>query len=77
MICICIVTVLLAILSKPAMNEIFLVLVSYVIIITFLAIEICLFFAGSNRYVYVFFFHQEKLPRIYDFENKSALNHHR
>ena len=44
-----IVSVLLAVLSKPAMNEIFLVLVSYVIIITFLAIEICLFFAAGNR----------------------------
>lgn len=35
------------------MNEIFLVLVSYVIILTFLAIEICLFFAAGNRYVYM------------------------
>lgn len=46
--------VLLAVLSKPAMNEIFLVLVSYVIILTFLAIEICIFFAASNRYLYVY-----------------------
>lgn len=43
-------TVLLAVLSKPAMNEIFLVLVSYVIIFTFLTIETCIFFAASNRY---------------------------
>lgn len=41
--------VLLGILSKPAMNEIFLVLVSYVIILTFLAIEICIFFAATPR----------------------------
>lgn len=41
--------VLLVVLSKPAMNEIFLVLVSYVIILTFLAIEICIFFAASHR----------------------------
>lgn len=33
------------------MNEIFLVLVSYVIILTFLGIEICIFFASDNRYV--------------------------
>lgn len=45
------IAVLLAVLSKPAMNEIFLVLVSYVIILTFLAIESCIFFASSNRYV--------------------------
>lgn len=45
------IAVLLAVLSKPAMNEIFLILVSYVIILTFLAIEICIFFAASNRYL--------------------------
>lgn len=45
------VAVLLAVLSKPAMNEIFLVLVSYGIILTFLAIEMCIFFAASDRYV--------------------------
>ncbi|XP_055297190.1 adenylate cyclase type 6 isoform X2 [Sitodiplosis mosellana] len=48
-ICTIIYSILLAVLSKPAMNEIFLVLVSYVIILTFLAIEICLFFAAGNR----------------------------
>lgn len=40
---------MLAVLSKPAMNEIFLVLVSYVIIGTFLAIEICIFYTSTNR----------------------------
>lgn len=44
-------TVLLVILAKPAMNEIFLVLVSYVIIVTFIIIEICTFFATNNRYI--------------------------
>ncbi|XP_031621838.1 adenylate cyclase type 6 [Contarinia nasturtii] len=48
-ICTIIYSILLAVLSKPAMNEIFLVLVSYVIILTFVAIEICIFFAASNR----------------------------
>lgn len=42
-------SVLLVVLSKPAMNEIFLVLLSYVIILTFLAIEISLFFATFPR----------------------------
>lgn len=42
-------SVTLVILSKPAMNEIFLVLVSYVIIATFLAIEITIFYASEDR----------------------------
>lgn len=42
-------TVTLAVLSKPAMNEIFLVLVSYVIIGTFFIIEICIFYSSSSR----------------------------
>lgn len=41
--------VTLAVLSKPAMNEIFLVLVSYVIIGTFLMIEICIFYTSGPR----------------------------
>jgi len=46
--------VLLCILSKPAMNEIFLVLVSYVILGTFLAIEIAVSYAMQPRLVLVF-----------------------
>lgn len=45
-------TVLLCILSKPAMNEIFLVLVSYVILGTFLAIEIAVSYAMQPRLVW-------------------------
>lgn len=41
--------VTLAVLSKPAMNEIFLVLVSYVIIGTFFIIEICIFYSSNAR----------------------------
>ncbi|XP_055909103.1 adenylate cyclase type 6 [Eupeodes corollae] len=40
---------LLCILSKPAMNEIFLVLVSYVIVATFLAIEVAVGYATVPR----------------------------
>lgn len=46
------IAVTLAVLSKPAMNEIFLVLVSYVIIGTFLMIEICIFYTSGPRYAY-------------------------
>lgn len=45
------VAVLLCMLSKPAMNEIFLVLVSYVILGTFLAIEIAVSYAVQPRFV--------------------------
>ncbi|XP_053957170.1 uncharacterized protein LOC128862519 [Anastrepha ludens] len=44
-ICVLVYASLLCILSKPAMNEIFLVLVSYVIVATFVAIEIVMSYA--------------------------------
>ncbi|XP_037826655.1 uncharacterized protein MAL13P1.304-like, partial [Lucilia sericata] len=44
-ICVCVYSFLLCILAKPAMNEIFLVLVSYVIVGTFVAIQIAVGYA--------------------------------
>lgn len=41
--------VLLIALSKPAINEVFLVLVSYAIIFTFLLIEVCLALTNFPR----------------------------
>lgn len=43
--------VLLIALSKPAINEVFLVLVSYAIIFTFFLIEVCLALTNYPRYV--------------------------
>ncbi|XP_055378499.1 uncharacterized protein LOC129610136 isoform X2 [Condylostylus longicornis] len=48
-ICAIVYACLLGVLSKPAMNEIFLVLVSYIIIGTFLAMEIALAYVGLPR----------------------------
>ncbi|KAJ6635699.1 Adenylate cyclase type 6, partial [Pseudolycoriella hygida] len=48
-VCACIYGITLAVLSKPAMNEIFLVLISYVIIGTFFIIEICIFYSSNSR----------------------------
>lgn len=56
LICLYLLTVLLCILSKPAMNEIFLVLVSYVILGTFLAIEVAVSFAMQPRLVFLLLF---------------------
>lgn len=43
------VSVLLIALSKPAINEVFLVLVSYAIIFTFFLIEVCLALTSFPR----------------------------
>lgn len=43
------ISVLLAALSKPAINEVFLVLVSYAIILTFFSMELCLALTSQNK----------------------------
>uniref|UniRef100_A0A1I8PK05 adenylate cyclase n=1 Tax=Stomoxys calcitrans TaxID=35570 RepID=A0A1I8PK05_STOCA len=52
-ICVLVYSVLLCILSKPAMNEIFLVLVSYVIVGTFVAIQIAVGYATIPSFFYL------------------------
>lgn len=47
--CIAIYGVLLAVLSKPAMNEVYLIIISYFILVTFLTIEICVTFFCENE----------------------------
>ncbi|XP_063914214.1 adenylate cyclase type 6 isoform X1 [Zophobas morio] len=48
--CIAIYGVLLAVLSKPAMNEVYLIIISYFILVTFLTLEICIsFFTERQR----------------------------
>ncbi|KAF5296799.1 hypothetical protein FQA39_LY12317 [Lamprigera yunnana] len=48
--CIIIYGVLLIILSRPAMNEVYLIIISYFVLITFLALEICAsIYSGKER----------------------------
>ncbi|XP_022913545.2 adenylate cyclase type 5 isoform X1 [Onthophagus taurus] len=48
--CLALYGVLLAILSKPGMNEVHLIMISYVIIITFLTLQVCIcVFGGPER----------------------------
>ncbi|KAK9693517.1 Adenylate cyclase, conserved domain [Popillia japonica] len=48
--CVAIYGVLLAVLSKPAMNEVHLIIISYFIIITFLTLQVCIcVFGGMER----------------------------
>ncbi|KRT86538.1 Adenylate and Guanylate cyclase, partial [Oryctes borbonicus] len=48
--CVAIYGVLLAVLSKPAMNEVHLIIISYFIIITFLTLQVCIcVFGGIER----------------------------
>ncbi|XP_076269275.1 adenylate cyclase type 6 isoform X2 [Rhynchophorus ferrugineus] len=50
--CIAIYSVLLTVVSKPAMNEVYLIIISYFILVTFLTLEVCLAF---------FFYHERPL----------------
>ncbi|XP_017784775.1 PREDICTED: adenylate cyclase type 6 isoform X2 [Nicrophorus vespilloides] len=48
--CIAIYGVLLAVLSKPAMNEVYLIIISYFVLLTFLTLEVCIsVFSGVQR----------------------------
>ncbi|KAL1491228.1 hypothetical protein ABEB36_011857 [Hypothenemus hampei] len=48
--CIAVYGVLLTIVSKPAMNEVYLIIISYFILLTFVTLEICIaVFFGDNR----------------------------
>ncbi|KAK5646083.1 hypothetical protein RI129_004547 [Pyrocoelia pectoralis] len=48
--CVVIYGILLTILSRPAMNEVYLIIISYFILTTFLALEICtLIYSGKQR----------------------------
>ncbi|CAG9768347.1 unnamed protein product [Ceutorhynchus assimilis] len=48
--CIAVYGVLLTVVSKPAMNEVYLIIISYFILLTFVTLQICIaFFFGQNR----------------------------
>ncbi|KAF5269198.1 hypothetical protein FQR65_LT02499 [Abscondita terminalis] len=48
--CVVIYGILLTILSRPAMNEVYLIIISYFVLITFLALEICVsIYSGKER----------------------------
>ncbi|KAK4879136.1 hypothetical protein RN001_007282, partial [Aquatica leii] len=48
--CVVIYGILLTILSRPAMNEVYLIIISYFVLITFLALEICVsIYSGKDR----------------------------
>ncbi|CAH0556509.1 unnamed protein product [Brassicogethes aeneus] len=47
--CIAIYGVLLAVVSKPAMNEVYLIIISYFILLTFLTLEICISFFSEHE----------------------------